>query len=118
MQFKLMKAEETSATLYENFATGLLDEQEYQILREHYTEEKEKLETGIREAQTRKRVVEKSIEEFLEIEKNLEKYLDERSFNQKMIDELVEKIYVSSKGMIEIQMKCSDVFQKITEILE
>lgn len=81
-------------------------------------EEKEKLETGIREAQTRKRVVEKSIEEFLEIEKNLEKYLDERSFNQKMIDELVEKIYVSSKGMIEIQMKCSDVFQKITEILE
>ena len=110
MQFKLMKAEETSATLYENFATGLLDEQEYQMLREHYTEEKEKLETGIREAQTRKRVVEK--------EKNLEKYLDERSFNQKMIDELVEKIYVSSKGMIEIQMKCSDVFQKITEILE
>lgn len=118
MQFKLMKAEETSATLYENFATGLLDEQEYQMLREHYTEEKEKLETGIREAQTRKRVVEKSIEEFLEVEKNLEKYLDERSFNQKMIDELVEKIYVSSKGMIEIQMKCSDVFQKITEILE
>lgn len=48
MQFKLMKAEETSATLYENFATGLLDEQEYQMLREHYTEEKEKLETGIR----------------------------------------------------------------------
>ena len=44
MQFKLMKAEETSATLYENFATGLLDEQEYQMLREHYTEEKEKLE--------------------------------------------------------------------------
>ena len=41
MQFKLMKAEETSATLYENFATGLLDEQEYQMLREHYTEEKE-----------------------------------------------------------------------------
>ena len=29
----------------------------------------------------------------------LEKYLDERSFNQKMIDELVEKIYVSSKGI-------------------
>ena len=58
------------------------------------------------------------VEEKFEIEKNLEKYLDERSFNQKMIDELVEKIYVSSKGMIEIQMKCSDVFQKITEILE
>ena len=43
MQYRLMKAEETSATLYENFATGLLDEQEYLALKEHYVQEKEKL---------------------------------------------------------------------------
>lgn len=41
-----------------------------------------------------------------------------RSFNQKLIDELVDKIYVSSKGMIEVRMKCSDVFQKVMEIME
>ena len=44
MQYRLAKAEETSATLYENFATGLLDEQEYLTLKEHYVQEKEKLE--------------------------------------------------------------------------
>ena len=38
MQYRLMKAEETSATLYENFATGLLDEQEYLALKEHYVQ--------------------------------------------------------------------------------
>ena len=103
MQYRLAKAEETSATLYENFATGLLEE---------------KLEDGINQAQARKRMVEKSIDDFLEIEKNLEQYLDDRSFNQKLIDELVDKIYVSSKGMIEVRMKCSDVFQKVMEIME
>lgn len=118
MQYKFMKAEENSATLYENFAEGLLDEQEYKILREHYVAEKEKLRREISKAQARKRSVEKSIEEFLEVEKNLEKYLDDKSFNQTLIDELVEKISVSSKGRIEIQMKCSDVFQKIIKIME
>ena len=118
MQYRLAKAEETSATLYENFATGLLDEQEYLTLKEHYVQEKEKLEDGINQAQARKRMVEKSIDDFLEIEKNLEQYLDDRSFNQKLIDELVDKIYVSSKGMIEVRMKCSDVFQKVMEIME
>ena len=49
---------------------------------------------------------------------HLEQYLDDRSFNQKLIDELVDKIYVSSKGMIEVRMKCSDVFQKVMEIME
>ena len=48
----------------------------------------------------------------------LEKYLDDRSFNQKLIDELVERIEVSSKGIIEVKMKCMDVFQKVSEILE
>ena len=97
---------------------GLLDEQEYLTLKEHYVQEKEKLEYGINQAQARKRMVEKSIDDFLEIEKNLEQYLDDRSFNQKLIDELVDKIYVSSKGMIEVRMKCSDVFQKVMEIME
>ena len=81
-------------------------------------QEKEKLEDGIDQAQAKKRMVEKSIDDFLEIEKNLEQYLDDRSFNQKLIDELVDKIYVSSKGMIEVRMKCSDVFQKVMEIME
>ena len=118
MQYRLGKAEEASATLYENFSEGLLDEQEFQELKDHYTEEKKKLREGIRQAQSRKRIVEKNIDSFLEIENNLEKYLDDRSFNQKLIDELVERIEVSSKGIVEVKMKCMDVFQKVSEILE
>ena len=48
----------------------------------------------------------------------MEKYLDDRSFNQKLIDELVERIEVSSKGIIEVKMKCMDVFQKVSKIME
>ena len=118
MQYKLVKAEEASARLYENFSDGLLDEEEFQELKDHYTNEKRKIREGISQAQSRKRIVEKNIEAFLEVEKNLEKYLDDRSFNQALVDELVEQIWVSSKGMIEVRMTCTDVFQKITEIME
>ena len=118
LKYRLVKVEETSATLYENFSEGLLSEEEFRELKEHYTSEKQKIHEEMKRVQARQRIVEKQIQEFLDMEKHLEQYLDDRSFNQKLIDELVDKIYVSSKGMIEIQMKCSDVFQKITEILE
>lgn len=118
MQYKLMLAEETSASLYENFVEGLLDEEEYQMLREHYVIEKEELKKSITETEARKRCVEKSIAEFLDIEKNLEKYLENRSYNQMLVDKLVEKVIVSAHGRIEIRLKCSDVFEKITKIME
>ncbi len=118
MQYKLMQIEETSASLYENFVEGLLDEEEYRMLWEHYVIEKEKLKKSISETEARKRYVEKCIAEFLDIEKNMEKYLDNKSYNQMLVDELVETVIVSANGQIEIRMKCSDVFEEITKIME
>lgn len=117
MQYRLEKAEETSATLYENFSNGLLDEKEFRELKEHYAVEKKRIREGIKQVQKRQHIVEKSIDAFLDVEKNLEKYLDDRSFNQDLVDELVEQVEVSSKGMIEVRMKCTDVFQRVIEIM-
>lgn len=118
MQYRLEKTEETSASLYESFSDGLLDEQEFRELKEHYAEEKKKIREGIKKVQDRQRIVEKSIEAFLDVEQHLEKYLDDRSFNQKLVDELVEQVEVSSKGMIEVRLKCMDVFQQVIDIME
>lgn len=52
------------------------------------------------------------------MEKHLEQYLDDRSFNQELVNELVEQVEVSSKGMIEVKLKCRDVFQEVLEIME
>lgn len=118
MKYRLEKTEETSATLYENFSNELLDEEEFRELKEHYSVEKKKIQEKIKQIQSRQRIVEKSIENFLDIEVHLEKYLNDRSFNQKLVDELVEQVEVSSKGMIEIKLKCEDVFQNVLEIME
>lgn len=118
MQYRLEKVEETSATLYENFSEGLFDEEEFRELKEHYVSEKKKIREEIKQIQERQRVVQKSIETFLDVEAHLEKYLDERSFQQELVDELVEQVEVSSKGMIEVKLKCMDVFQRIVEIME
>lgn len=118
LKYRLGKAEETSATLYENFSSGILDENEFRELKEHYMSQKRKYREEIKQIQERQRIVEKSIETFLELESHLEKYLEERSFNQKLVDELVEGVVVSSKGMMEVKLKCADVFQRVMEVME
>lgn len=118
LKYRLAKAEETSATLYENFSSGILDENEFRELKGHYMSQKRKFREEIKQIQERQRIVEKSIETFLEMESHLEKYLGERSFNQKLADELVEEVAVSSKGMMEVKLKCADVFQRVMKIME
>lgn len=118
LKYRLVKVEETSATLYENFSEGLLSEEEFRELKEHYTSERQKIHEEMKHVQARQRIVEKQIQEFLDMEKHLEQYLDDRSFNQELVNELVEQVEVSSKGMIEVKLKCRDVFQEVLEIME
>ena len=118
LKYRLVKVEETSATLYENFSEGLLSEEEFRELKEHYTSERQKIHEEMKRVQARQRIVEKQIQEFLNMEKHLEQYLDDRSFNQELVNELVEQVEVSFQGMIEVKLKCRDVFQEVLEIME
>lgn len=80
--------------------------------------EKKKLRRELEIAQSQMVRTKQSIDLFLEIMNNLEKYIDEYSFNQILVDELVDQVEVSSKGIISVRMKCADVFQRIIEITE
>ena len=82
------------------------------------TEKKEKLRRELEIAQSQMVRAKQSIDLFLEIMNNLEKYIDEYSSNQILVDELVDQVEVSSKGIISVRMKCADVFQRIIEITE
>lgn len=80
--------------------------------------EKKKLRRELEIAQSQMVRAKQSIDLFLEIMNNLEKYIDEYSSNQILVDELVDQVEVSSKGIISVRMKCADVFQRIIEITE
>ncbi|MDD3186170.1 MAG: recombinase family protein [Anaerostipes sp.] len=115
---KIDRINEKSTALYENYAEGIIDIDEFICLKEQYATEKENLQEQQKQVEERFRNVKKNMDEFLNLEKRFEQYIGDRTFNEKLIHELVDCIYVSSKGAIEIKFKCDDVFSKITEKME
>lgn len=104
LHYQLSEAEKTSATLYENYAAGVIDSGEYQYLKEHYILEKQRLQGEIKKAEEEERMLKKSLDRVMEIEEHLETFLGETGFNQKLVDELVERIFVSASGKLEIKL--------------
>lgn len=41
-----------------------------------------------------------------------------KSFNQTLVDELIDSIIVSKSGKMEIRMKCADVIREMNILLE
>lgn len=118
LEYQLSRAEETSAALYEDFLMGIFEEEEYQQMKEHYIMEKQRLRSQIKKSEEQKWEIEKNIDRFIEFEENIEKKLSDSSFNQQLVDELIESIEVSASGTMEIQFKCADVFQQVCGYLE
>ena len=106
------------AKLYEDFSEGLLSMSDYQDLRQHYGEEKERILKQIEEAEQDQRFAEMQVGRFLDWQAKLEQYLGEVAFEEKLADELVEKIVVSEHGCIEIRFTCDDVCTYVAELLE
>lgn len=115
---QLEKVGEREASLYENFAEGIISADEYKELQIHYAEEREVMKTRIREAEEEQRNADMQIGRFLDWQAKLEQYLGEMTFNEKLANELIERIEVSDQGRIEIHFSCEDVCSKVAELLE
>lgn len=105
------------AKLYENLSEGLLSMNDYQELRLHYGDEKDRIQERIKEAEQEQRFAEMQVGRFLDWQAKLEQYLGEVAFNERLADELVEKIVVSEQGSVEIRFACDDVCSYVTELL-
>lgn len=115
---KIDRINEKSTALYENYAEGIIDVDEFICLKEQYATEKENLLEQQKRVEERFRNMKKNMDEFLNMEKRFEQYIGDRTFNEKLIHELVDCIYVSSEGAIEVRFKCDDVFSKVAEQVE
>ena len=113
LKLQLENCGEKSALLYENFAEGILTTEEYQEFKVHYQKEKEKLESDVSAAELACKEAFKAKEKFLKVADQVEGFLGDKSFNPKLYDLLVERIYVSPDGSLEIQYACEDVFQQV-----
>lgn len=118
LRVEFRKTEERSGKLYEDLAEGIISMSDYQELRQHYAQEKARLQELISKSDQEQRYVEMQIGRFLDWEAKLEQHLGELAFNGQLVDELVEKIIVSSKGSIEIRFTCDDICSYVAELLD
>lgn len=118
LMYRLSKSEETRATLYENKVEGIIDEDEYRYMKEHYILEKQELEKKIRDAEESKRQLVLQLNHMLDFEEHLEQYIGNSSFNEELVEELVDYIEIGKDGDVHICFKCEDVFQQMMELTE
>ena len=117
LKVELEQMEGKLAKLYEDLSEGLLSMNDYQELRLHYGDEKDRIQERIKEAEQEQRFAEMQVGRFLDWQAKLEQYLGEVAFNERLADELVEKIVVSDQGSVEIRFACDDVCSYVAELL-
>jgi hypothetical protein len=116
LRLKLEQTEEKFSKLYENLVEGILAQEDYQDLRQHYMKEKEMLRQKIKEAEQEQRAEDMRLERFMELEANLEQHLGEKSLNEQLVGELIERIEISEEQGIVIRFTCEDVFDQVVEL--
>lgn len=115
---KIAETEERQGQLYENFADGLLEQEDYQSLKERYIADRQRMQAELQKLEQQRRKLEKTVNCYKDLVKHLESYLDKRDFNEALVKELVERIVYYPSGGIEVIFKCNDVAEEIARLLE
>ena len=118
VSYKIAELDEKLTVLYENFAEGIVDAEDYQMMKERYQGERAALQKRSEELCEEKRKMEKDILSFLEMEKDLSGFLKEHSSHEELIDKFVEKVYISGDDRIEICFCCDDILERIKNMTE
>lgn len=99
--------------LYADYVAGVVDSEDYQLIREDYSRQYDGLRATLQEAETKKVQVEQQIEEYLNMTSHLEEHLDNFEFDIQLVKSLVQKIEVSADKRIRIVFGFRDVFTEL-----
>ena len=116
LQMKAEQIEDKLTTLFENLAEGVINAEDYKIIKERYLSEKDAVREELQAADVELRQVEAQLEEFMELVSRLEQDLGQGGFNEALVRELVESLQISQNKGVEIRFVCEDVIQQITEM--
>lgn len=105
MQMKTILAE-----LNADYVAGVVDSEDYQLIREDYSRQYDSLRTELQRAEAKKVEVEQQIREYLNMTSNLEEHLDDFGFDAQLVKSLVQRIEVSADKRIRIVFGFQDVF--------
>lgn len=118
LQVKISETEEHQHKLYEDYADGILDAEDYQNIKEQYVADAQRMQDELAGLEVKRKRLEKTIDDYSKIVKHLEQYLDNREFNPELVHELVERVSISNTDGYEITFKCEDVYKRVIEMME
>lgn len=118
LQVKISEIEERQHKLYEDYADGILDAEDYQNIKEQYVADAQRMQDELAGLEVKRKRLEKTIDDYSKIVKHLEQYLDNREFNPELVHELVERVSISNTDGYEITFKCEDVYKRVIEMME
>ena len=96
--------------LYADYVAGVVDSEDYQLIREDYSRQYDSLRAALQEAENKKVQVEQQIEEYLNMTSHLEEHLDNFEFDIHLVKTLVQRIEVSTDKRIRIVFGFRDIF--------
>ena len=99
--------------LYADYVAGVVDSEDYQLIREDYSRQYDGLRAALQEAENKKVQVEQQIEEYLNMTSHLEEHLDNFEFDIQLVKSLVQRIEVSADKRIRIIFGFRDVFAEV-----
>jgi len=107
------KSEERKASLYESFVEGVIDKDDYLVLKEHYTKEIQDSEEQYQNAVNRRWQISRTVEHFNSFVDDIDS--DGLVFDEKLVRALVERIELGENNSISIRFKFADEFASIIE---
>lgn len=112
--------ERRKTSLYADFADKILDQEEYQFLRERTILDIQKTEAEIFAAEQKMYEMEKAIDNHIARAEELEACICDGEISDELIHELIREIKIFNGNRMEITFQCMDVFENalIKEILQ
>ncbi len=117
LQRKLSDNENSLASLYVNLSDGVIDENDFKMLSQHYSLEKENLHAEIKERKNDIIRLKKSIERFCDLADDFYRYTDSITFDKDLVKTFIDRITVWKNGAIEIRFKCDDVIARFSDLM-
>ena len=99
--------------LYADYVAGVVDSEDYQLIREDYSRQYNSLRAALQEAENKKVQVEQQIKEYLNMASNLEEHLDNFEFDIQLVKSIVQRIEVSADKRIRIIFGFRDIFAEV-----
>ena len=118
LERKIAQTEERNTRLYEDYVAGIVDKDDFDMMKERYIGELQNLREELQVQEQNQRILEKKANRYMDMVNHMEKYLDKREYNEALVQELVEYIEVYANGSIHVCFKCKDEFQQIAEEME